>query len=123
MRGSIRTLALVLSMSGSVLFAGTSDAARLSFDGTWSVTATTISGSCDPSFRFPIQVEFGRVVSRDVAGVSGRVTARGIVQVSVRQGDRSVYGSGRLTRNTGAGRWVARAPSGGCTGQWYAQRG
>ena len=122
MSGLTRALALAFLLAVGVLFTSTSEAARSSFDGTWSVTATTTSGSCDPSFRFPIQVEGGRVVSRDISGVSGRVSPRGIVQVTVNQGDRSVYGSGRLSRNVGAGRWVARAPSGGCTGVWQAQR-
>lgn len=120
---------LTLALAGVFVASSAADAAkaaraaRANFDGTWRVSATTQTGSCDPFLRFPIEVSGGRVFSRDFAGVSGRVTPSGAVRVSVVQGDRSVTGTGRLSGNTGGGRWVARTSTGGCTGVWQAQRG
>jgi hypothetical protein len=119
---------LVLALAGVFVASSAADAARArgaraNFDGTWRVSATTQTGSCDPSLRFPIEVSGGRVFSRDFAGVSGSVSPRGVVRVSVVQGDRSVTGTGRLSGNSGGGRWVARTSTGGCTGVWQAQRG
>ena len=116
-------LPVVAASCAVLLWAGVSTAAPTSFDGTWSVSVETTSGSCDRSFRFPIQIGKGRVFSRDVSGVSGRVNRRGSVQVSIRMGDRSAIGAGRLSGGTGAGSWSGRSPSGRCIGQWQAQRG
>jgi hypothetical protein len=120
--------ALALS-SVSVLGTADADAARArraapvgSFDGTWSVSVATTAGPCDSSFRFPIQIAGGRVFSRDIGGVSGRVNARGAVQVSIQQADRAAVGAGRLSGNSGAGRWNGRSASGRCTGVWQATR-
>ena len=120
----LRTSALALIACAGLLLADTSASAarRQSFDGRWSVTATSQSGPCDPSFRFPISVIGGRVVSQDISGVSGQVTPRGAVTVTVVQGDRYVRGTGRLAGNSGGGRWAARSSSGACTGVWQAVR-
>ena len=121
---ALQTSALALIACAAVLVGDTSASAarRQSFDGTWSVTAVTRSGNCDSSFRFPISVVGGRVVSQDFAGVSGRVTPAGGVSVTVVQGDRYVRGTGRLSGNSGGGSWTARASTGGCTGVWQAVR-
>ncbi len=120
--------ALALSAVG-MLVANEADAARArraasagNFDGTWSVTATTTAGPCDLSFRFPIAIAGGRVFSRDIGGVSGRVTGRGSVQVSIHQGDRVAVGAGRLSGTSGSGRWNGRSASGRCAGYWQATR-
>ena len=123
--------ALALS-SVSMLGTGDADAARRArtarpaqvsmFDGTWSVSVATTAGPCDSSFRFPIEIAGGRVFSRDIGGVSGRVTGRGSVQVSIHQGDRVAVGAGRLSGRSGAGRWNGRSASGRCTGHWQATR-
>jgi hypothetical protein len=95
---------------------------RTMFDGTWSLSANTISGSCS-SYGFRLNVINGRVVSPGVAGVSGRVTPAGSVSVTVRQGNGIVSGAGRLSARSGTGRWTGRSPSGRCVGYWQARRG
>jgi hypothetical protein len=105
-----------------MLGAGASAAAGAGFDGGWSVSVATTAGPCDSSFRFPLQIAHGRVFSGDISGVSGRVNRRGGIQVSIRQGDRSAIGAGRLSGNAGAGRWNGRSASGRCVGHWQATR-
>jgi hypothetical protein len=95
---------------------------RTMFDGTWSLSANTVAGSCS-SYGFRVNVINGRVVSPGMAGVSGRVTAAGNVSVTVRQSSGTVSGTGRLWARSGTGRWTARSPSGRCVGYWQAQRG
>jgi hypothetical protein len=103
-------------------FASLDYAPRTRFDGTWSLSANTIAGSCG-SYGFRVSVVKGRVVSPGVPGVSGRVTPAGNVAVTVRQSSGTVSGAGRLSARSGTGRWVARSPSGRCVGYWQAQRG
>src|SRR5215471_15252096 len=103
-------------------FASLDYAPRTSFDGTWNLSATTTAGSCG-SYGFRVSVINGRVVSPGVGGVSGRVTPAGTVSVIVRQSSGAVSGTGHLSARSGAGRWVARAPSGRCVGYWHAHRG
>jgi hypothetical protein len=120
MKGSGTHLAIVAL--GAAVMLGGSGAAAASFDGSWSVSVATTAGACDSSFRFPLQIAHGRVFSSDISGVSGRVNPRGAIQVSIRQGDRSAIGSGRLSGNAGAGRWNGSSASGRCVGQWRATR-
>ncbi len=132
MTGSLQKIVLASAMLAAAVLVGggDADAARArraaasvaAFDGTWSVTVFTTAGPCDASYRFPIQIAGGRVFSRDISGVNGRVTARGAVQVAIRQGDRAASGAGRLVGNSGAGRWNGYSSSGRCTGQWQATR-
>src|SRR5262249_52988867 len=68
---------------------------RTMFDGTWSLTANTVAGSCG-SYGLRVNVSNGRVVSPGVPGVSGRVTPAGNVSVTVRQSIGTVSGAGRL---------------------------
>jgi hypothetical protein len=101
---------------------GISAAVPATFDGTWSVSVATTAGPCDASFRFPLQIANGRVFSRDISGVYGRVDRRGTIRVSIRQPGRAAYGAGRLGGNSGAGRWSGASSSGRCLGVWQASR-
>lgn len=113
---------LAVATLAAATLLGVGVAAAASFDGTWSVSVATTAGPCDSSFRFPLEIARGRVFSRDISGVSGRVNPRGGIQVSIRQGDRSAIGSGHLSGNAGGGRWNGRSASGRCIGQWQATR-
>ena len=86
--------------AGVMLGAGISAAVPATVDGTWSVSVATTAGPCDASFRFPLQIANGRVFSRDISGVYGRVDRRGGSRVSIRQPGRAAYGSGRLAGNS-----------------------
>jgi hypothetical protein len=106
-------------------FASTpSDAARRvggsAYDGTWSVAIYTQRGACG-SVRVAVRIVGGRVYSEDQSyQANGGVGANGVVRVSVAGAGRSASGSGRLSRNTGAGRW--RSSRGECSGTWSASR-
>ena len=96
----------------------TSNAARRvggsAYDGTWSVAIYTLRGNCG-SVRVAVRIVGGRVYSEDQSYQSnGAVSANGLVRVSVAGAGRSASGSGRLSRNSGAGRW--RSSRGECAG-------
>ena len=96
------------------------------FDGPWSVSVFTRSGACDPSYRYGIIVSGGRVGYAGGGGVavSGRVTPKGAVSVSVASGDRRAHGTGRLSaRGSGGGTWSGTGSTGRCSGVWSAARG
>jgi hypothetical protein len=93
------------------------------FDGLWSVSISTINGSCPASLRYPAMISNGRVGR---AGgeygydISGAVYNTGGIIVTVSQSGQSATGRGRLTRLRGGG--TGRAGSGQCSGTWVAER-
>jgi hypothetical protein len=90
------------------------------YDGTWSVAIYPLRGDCS-SVRVAVRIVGGRVYSEDQSYQSnGVVSANGVVRVSVAGAGRSASGSGRLSRNSGAGRW--RSSRGECSGTWSASR-
>jgi hypothetical protein len=90
------------------------------YDGTWSVAIYTQQGTCS-SVRVAVRIVGGRVYSEDQSYQSnGSVSANGLVRVSVAGAGRFASGSGRLSRNSGAGRW--RSSRGECWGTWSASR-
>ena len=90
------------------------------YDGTWSVVIYTLRGDCG-SVRVAAQIVGGRVYSKDQSyQANGAVGANGVIRVSVVSGRLSASGSGRLSSNSGAGRW--RSPRGECSGSWSASR-
>jgi hypothetical protein len=90
------------------------------YDGTWSVAIYTQRGDCG-SVRVAVRIVGGRVYSADQSYQSnGAVGANGVVRVSVAGAGRSATGSGRLTNNSGAGRWSSSR--GECSGSWSASR-
>jgi hypothetical protein len=113
------TLAAVL-----LLASAPSNAARRlggsPYDGTWSVAIYTLRGDCS-SIRVAARIVGSRVYSEDQSyQASGVVSANGAVRVSVTGAGRSASGWGRLSRNSGAGRW--RSSRGECSGTWSASR-
>jgi hypothetical protein len=77
-------------------------------------------GDCS-SVRVAARIVGGRVYSEDQNYQSnGAVGANGVIRVTVAGAGRSASGSGRLSHNSGAGRWWS---SGGeCSGNWSASR-
>ena len=125
MKNLLRLL-LVPTLAALVLsFACTpSSAARRAggsaYDGTWSVAIYTQRGACG-SVRVAVRIVGGRVYSEDQSYQSnGSVSANGVVRVSVAGAGQSASGSGRLSGNSGAGRW--RSSRGECYGTWSAAR-
>jgi hypothetical protein len=96
------------------------------FDGPWTVLIVTERGSCDRAYRYGVQIVDG-VVRYDGSIVSivsfdGYVAANGKVQVTVVAGNSRAYGSGRMSRNFGQGKWQGTSGDDACTGYWEAER-
>ena len=90
------------------------------YDGIWSVAIYTLRGDCG-SVRVAARIVGGRVYSADQSyQANGAVGANGVIRVAVAGFGRSASGSGRLSRNSGAGRW--RSSRGECSGSWSASR-
>jgi hypothetical protein len=107
-----------------VLAGAAAQAARTSFDGAWSVIVVTDYGTCDRAYRYGLEIVNGQVFYRGDASVriNGRVTPRGQVDVRVQQGDQQATGTGRLSEDSGTGRWSGASPERQCGGHWIAER-
>jgi hypothetical protein len=93
------------------------------FDGNWSVSIVTDSGSCDRGYRYALRIADGRIYYDNPSfSVSGQVNARGQVSVTVGAGGQSASGIGRLSRDYGEGTWIGRSASDQCSGHWEAER-
>jgi len=123
LRRSIFAAALLLSLPLSVASAPSVAVARTPYDGQWSVSIITDAGTCDRAYRYALRIENGRVYYDDPSfDISGRVSANGQVTVIVRHGEQQAVGSGRLSRDAGAGVWRGRSPGSQCSGHWEAER-
>jgi hypothetical protein len=90
------------------------------YDGIWSVAIYTLRGDCG-SVRVAARIVGGRVYSKDESyQANGVVSANGVIRVRVVSGRLSASGSGRLSNNSGAGRWSSS--TGECSGSWSASR-
>jgi hypothetical protein len=94
--------------------------APAAFNGSWSVAINTQSGSCEPHYRFAVQIVNGNVVYE--GRPAGRVSPNGAVRVNVSSGGQQAAGQGRLSRNYGTGVWRGLGSAGNCTGTWQAGR-
>jgi hypothetical protein len=115
--GTIVVLAGIASTAGTAF-------ARTIYDGDWSVLIVTMSGSCDPTYRYGVQINDG-LVTYDGGGpitLQGRVTPKGAVRVIVTAGSQYADGSGKMTRNRGGGLWKGQGMSSACAGTWQAER-
>jgi hypothetical protein len=113
------TLAVVLLLACTPTNAAHRDGAS-AYDGTWSVAIYTLRGDCS-SVRVAARIVGGRVYSEDQNYQSnGAVGANGVIRVTVAGAGRSASGSGRLSQNSGAGRWSSSR--GECSGTWSASR-
>jgi hypothetical protein len=116
-------LGTVLVLAGIASTAGTAFA-RTVYDGAWSVLIVTMSGSCDPNYRYGVQINDGLVTYDGIAPIAlqGRVTPKGAVRVIVTVGSQYADGSGKLTRNRGGGIWKGQGMGSACAGVWQAER-
>ena len=113
------TLAAVLLLASSPTNAARRGGGS-AYDGTWSVAIYTQRGICG-SIRVAVRIVGGRMYSEDQSyQASGAVSANGVVRASVAGASRSASGSGRLSGNSGAGRWSSSR--GECSGTWSATR-
>ncbi len=99
---SLRAVTLATAFAITAISAAT-PASAAPFDGSWSVTIMTRSGSCDPAYRYGVTISNGVVSGGGAASVSGRVSNSGAVRVMVSSPVGSASGSGRLSRNSGGG--------------------
>jgi len=115
------TLVAVLLLGfGSTLLTAAHRVGGSAYDGTWSVAIYTLRGDCG-SVRVAARIVGGRVYSADQSyQAGGGVGPNGVVRVSVAGFGHSASGSGRLSHNSGAGRW--RSSRGDCSGTWSASR-
>jgi hypothetical protein len=125
-RTNLRAVALGTILALAVSAAATTGAAlaRTVYDGAWSVLIVTRSGSCDPAYRYGLQISDGNVIY-DGGGpitMQGRVTPNGTVRVIVQGGGQWADGYGKLTRNQGSGIWRGQGATTACAGVWQAER-
>lgn len=115
-------------LAGAALAAGTSlpppVAAAANHDGAWTVLVITEKGNCDQAYRYNVRVAGGRIAYEGdtSANVDGTVGANGAVKVSIRFGEKSATGTGRLAGNGGSGRWQGVGGKDSCGGRWEAER-
>ena len=91
------------------------------FDGVWNVQFNTRAGNCG-STSLPFTVTGHRVSSAGGGKVSGSVSASGAVSVTASVGASRASGSGRLSGNSGGGRWSGIIQGERCSGSWQASR-
>ncbi len=97
------------------------------FDGGWNVIIVTEAGTCDATYRYPIQITNGAVLYDTAEGsgvvqISGKVEANGQVKVTLQRGDQSAVGAGKLSPSGGGGTWIGESATQGCSGHWEAKR-
>ena len=110
---------IIGAFAATAIIAGNIAPAAASFDGTWTVSIITTRGVCDAGMALPIQISDGRVASGAAeVGVSGRVAEHGGITVTIIQGIKRAFGSGKLADASGSGTWRG----GPCAGTWTAQR-
>lgn len=115
----VKSRAIVGAFAACVIIGAGIAPAAASFDGAWTVSIVTTKGVCDPGMALPIQISDGRVASgHSQVGVSGRVAQGGSITVTVIQGIKRAFGSGKLADAFGSGTWRG----GPCSGTWTAQR-
>jgi hypothetical protein len=91
--------------------------AQTPYDGLWSVTVVTKSGSCEPQTRSTLTITDGKV-SAAGADVTGSIGHEGVVRVSIG----GAYANGQLSGNAGSGKWNGASAGIPCSGRWEASR-
>jgi hypothetical protein len=112
------------SIFAFVIFASAVDvaAARMIYDGQWSLTIMTERGNCDSTYHFVVDITNGNVSHPNLVKFRGHVAKGGSVRVSVAAAGKTAAGSGRLTRTSGRGHWAGRSGDDRCSGSWTAQK-
>ena len=110
-----RALPFLLVLSAITLFAAPA-IAQTDYDGSWSVTVITRTGSCQPTTSYPLVVTDGNVSG--AADLSGSVGRNGMVRASLR----GAFANGQLHGDAGSGRWSSASAGMPCSGRWMATR-
>jgi hypothetical protein len=93
------------------------------FDGRWSAVVVTKSGTCQQSYRGAVYVSNGTVQVEGANGaLYGRVLPNGSVTATGSMGGNYGAAWGRLSGNSGGGRWRVHMQTGNCSGVWTVQR-
>jgi hypothetical protein len=92
------------------------------YDGVWNVVFATQAGNCSATNSVPFTVSGNRVSSAGGGKVTGGISRGGRVSVAISVGLSHASGSGRLARNSGAGRWSGIISGDRCSGSWQAAR-
>lgn len=117
-----RPLIVCLVLAGSHLLISRQAFAGTRFDGTWNLAFLTQRGDCDPNYNFTVDVVNGNITHPNILTFRGRVAPSGAIVASVRVGQKSASGTGRLSGVSGRGAWSGRSGETRCTGTWAAQR-
>jgi hypothetical protein len=117
-----KALAVCFAFAGSQLVAQSPASASSRFDGQWNLVFLTQRGDCDPSYNFTVDVVNGNISHPNILTFRGRVASSGAVRASVRVGQKSASGSGKISGGTGRGVWSGSSGQSRCTGTWAAQR-
>jgi hypothetical protein len=91
--------------------------AQSPYDGIWSVTIVTKTGSCEPTASSTLTVTDGKI-SAAGANVSGSIGREGLVRVSIN----GAYANGQISGNAGSGKWNGASAGIPCSGRWEASR-
>jgi type 1 fimbria pilin len=103
--------------AAATLAAAPASADSNAYDGLWTVTVVTKTGSCEPTTSSTLTVTDGKV-SAGGAAVSGKVGRAGLVRVSIN----GAYANGQLNGKTGSGKWNGASAGVPCSGRWEASR-
>src|SRR5262249_34327070 len=118
-RPILLSILLAVPLAAAAAQPGSARTAGPNYDGPWSVLIVTDAGSCDRSYRYPVQIAGGRIhYQGGGAAVSGQVDRNGRVAVSLRSGGAAAVGSGRLSGSSGSGRWQGASADMRCSGRW-----
>jgi hypothetical protein len=122
--GPLRPLILVFAVLIGLGSTARQTPAASTFDGEWSVVIITEAGTCDRAYRYPVQVVNGELKYDGEAAVaiSGRVDPSGKLNATIRRGEQSASGSGRLSPSSGAGTWKGKSSTTACAGRWEAEK-
>src|ERR1700688_259746 len=101
----------------AAILAGTPAMAQTPYDGLWSVTVVTKSGTCEPQTRSTLTITDGKV-SAAGADVTGSIGREGVVKVSIG----GAYANGQLSGNSGSGKWNGASAGIPCSGRGEASR-
>src|SRR5215216_3744945 len=104
-------------VASALLSVTTPALAQTPYDGLWSVTVVTKSGSCEPETRSTLTITDGKI-SAPGSEVSGSIGREGLVKVSIG----GAYANGQLSGNAGSGKWNGASAGIPCSGRWEASR-
>ena len=108
-------LASALTAAGA-LAAAPASAESNAYDGLWTVTVVTKSGTCQPTTSSTLTVTDGNVSAGGAP--AGKVGREGLVRVSIN----GAYANGQLSGKTGSGKWNGASAGVPCSGRWEASR-